>query len=152
VHAGPIGWASRPAYHERHVPPAGLSNAATFGFTENERSEVRLTSLGRRIADPAQETDARIEAFLCAPLDQWSLENYDGFSLPGPGALEKIMGVVKTDWKSTPSIHASGGPPDDLHPFIQGLLKELPAAGDVWPEAKLKLWLDTAARIFKNHP
>jgi hypothetical protein len=32
---------------------------------------------------------------------------------------------------------------------VQGLLKELPKAGDVWPEAQRKLWLDTAASIFK---
>jgi hypothetical protein len=42
----------------------------------------------------------------------------------------------------------SGGPPD-LHPFIQGLLKELPPSGDIWPEAKRQLWLDTASSIFK---
>jgi hypothetical protein len=42
-----------------------------------------------------------------------------------------------------------GGDPPNLHPFVQGLLKELPKAGDVWPEAQRKLWLDTAASIFK---
>jgi hypothetical protein len=29
------------------------------------------------------------------------------------------------------------------------LLKELPKAGNVWPEDQHKLWLDTAASIFK---
>lgn len=42
-----------------------------------------------------------------------------------------------------------GGDPPDLHPFVQGLLRELPPAGNVWPEAQRKLWLDTAASIFK---
>ncbi|VIO77011.1 hypothetical protein [Bradyrhizobium ivorense] len=42
-----------------------------------------------------------------------------------------------------------GNEPPGLHPFVQGLLKELPKAGDVWPEEKRKLWLDTAASIFK---
>lgn len=41
------------------------------------------------------------------------------------------------------------GKTPDLHPFIQGLLKELPASGTVWPEPERKLWLDTAASIFK---
>ncbi|WP_441277963.1 hypothetical protein AB7783_13985 [Tardiphaga sp. 172_B4_N1_3] len=41
------------------------------------------------------------------------------------------------------------GDPPDLHPFIQGLLKELPASGTAWPEPQRKLWLDTAASIFK---
>jgi hypothetical protein len=31
----------------------------------------------------------------------------------------------------------------------QGLLKELPKAGTVWDEDQRKLWLDTAASIFK---
>jgi hypothetical protein len=44
---------------------------------------------------------------------------------------------------------SGGGEPPDLHPFIQGLLKELPVAGSAWPDAKRKLWLDTAASIFK---
>lgn len=43
----------------------------------------------------------------------------------------------------------NGDEPPGLHPFIQGLLKELPKAGDVWPEGERKLWLDTAASIFK---
>lgn len=42
-----------------------------------------------------------------------------------------------------------GNEPPDLHPFVQGLLKELPKAGGVWPEDQRKLWLDTAASIFK---
>lgn len=41
------------------------------------------------------------------------------------------------------------GTPPGLHPFVQGLLKELPPAGDIWSEEKRKLWLDTAASIFK---
>ena len=42
-----------------------------------------------------------------------------------------------------------GNEPPDLHPFVQRLLKELPKAGDIWPEEQRKLWLDTAASIFK---
>jgi hypothetical protein len=42
-----------------------------------------------------------------------------------------------------------GNEPPDLHPFVQGLLKELPKAGTPWPEEQRKLWLDTAASIFK---
>lgn len=44
---------------------------------------------------------------------------------------------------------SGGGDEPPLHPFIQGLLRELPAAGTAWPEAKRKLWLDTASSIFK---
>src|SRR5260370_40794126 len=42
-----------------------------------------------------------------------------------------------------------GSEPPELHPFVQGLLKELPKAGTPWPEAQPKLWLDTAASFFK---
>lgn len=42
-----------------------------------------------------------------------------------------------------------GNEPPELHPFVQGLLKELPKAGEVWSEEQRKLWLDTAASIFK---
>jgi hypothetical protein len=54
---------------------------------------------------------------------------------------------AKSDQKSKNGGSDDGG--SNLHPFIQGLLKELPLAGDEWPEAKRKLWLDTAASIFK---
>ena len=37
----------------------------------------------------------------------------------------------------------------DLHPFVQGLFKELPKEAGVWPEERRKLWLDTAGSIFK---
>jgi hypothetical protein len=173
-----------------------VSNAATFGLTENERGEVRLTELGRRIADAAQEAAARVDAFMSVPLYDRIYENYKGFTLPGPGALEKFMRDVGVSSKQTGKARhaftrsakqagffahgedrlvrpAAAGPgtkpiedakadtdkesngkkgsggPSDLHPFIQGLLKELPPAGDIWPEVKRKLWLDTASSIFK---
>jgi hypothetical protein len=44
---------------------------------------------------------------------------------------------------------SDGNEPPNLHPFVQGLLKELPKAGTPWPEDQRKLWLDTAASIFK---
>jgi hypothetical protein len=44
---------------------------------------------------------------------------------------------------------SDGNEPPDLHPFVQGLLKELPKAGTPWPEEQRKLWLDIAASIFK---
>jgi hypothetical protein len=78
-----------------------VSNAATFGLTENERGEVRLTDLGRRIADPAQEAGARVDAFLSVPLYERIHDNYKGFTLPGPGALEKFMRDVGVSSKQT---------------------------------------------------
>jgi hypothetical protein len=78
-----------------------VSNASTFGLTENERGEVRLTPLGRRIADPAQEAGARVDAFLCVALYERIYEHFKGFSLPGAGALEKFMRDVGVSSKQT---------------------------------------------------
>ena len=55
----------------------------------------------------------------------------------------------KRDEEKKRNNGSGGDEPPDLHPFVQGLLKELPKAGSVWPEAQRKLWLDTAASIFK---
>ena len=56
---------------------------------------------------------------------------------------------AETDPKKASEGGGGGSEPPDLHPFVQGLLRELPKAGGVWPEAKRKLWLDTAGSIFK---
>lgn len=78
-----------------------LSNASTFGLTENERGEVRLTPLGRSIADPSQEAAARADAFLAVPLYERIYDNYKGFTLPSPSALEKFMREVGVSSKQT---------------------------------------------------
>ena len=41
------------------------------------------------------------------------------------------------------------GAVDDLHPFVIGLLQELPRAGEAWAAARRKLWMDTATSIFQ---
>jgi hypothetical protein len=78
-----------------------VSTAAMFGLTENERGEVKLTPLGRRIADASQEAAARVEAFMNVPLYARIHENYKGFTLPGPAALEKFMRDVGVVAKQT---------------------------------------------------
>lgn len=78
-----------------------VSNAATFGLTDNERGEVRLTELGRRIADPSQEAAAKVELFLVVPLYSRIYENYKGFTIPGAAALEKFMREVGVSSKQT---------------------------------------------------
>jgi hypothetical protein len=78
-----------------------VSNASTFGLTENERGEVRLTELGRRIADTSQEAAARVDAFLNVPLYQRIYDNYKGYTLPQPAALEKFMRDVGVSSKQT---------------------------------------------------
>jgi hypothetical protein len=38
---------------------------------------------------------------------------------------------------------------DDLHPFIMGLLQELPVPGTYWAPERRSLWLATATSIFQ---
>lgn len=81
---------------------------------------------------------------------------YPGFIDASSGRFVK-PGIVQRD--ETPPLKRDeekrdnggngGGEPPGLHPFVQGLLKELPQAGTAWPEPQRKLWLDTAASIFK---
>lgn len=78
-----------------------VSTAATFGLTENERGKVKLTTLGRRIADPAQEAVARVDAFLTVPLYLSVYENFKGYTLPGAAAIEKYMRDVGVSSKQT---------------------------------------------------
>jgi hypothetical protein len=70
------------------------------------------------------------------------------FVKPGIAAREEAPLEKHDDGKKRNS-GSNGNEPPDLHPFVQGLLKELPKAGDIWPEDQRKLWLDTAASIFK---
>lgn len=44
--------------------------------------------------------------------------------------------------------NGGGGGGDDLHPFIQGLLKTLPPPETAWPVTAQAKWLQTAASIF----
>jgi hypothetical protein len=70
------------------------------------------------------------------------------FVKPGIAAREEQQ-PEKPDENKKRNNGSDGTEPPGLHPFVQGLLKELPKAGDVWPENQRKLWLDTAASIFK---
>jgi hypothetical protein len=71
------------------------------------------------------------------------------FVKPGIAAKEESQQHNVAAGKKKRNNGSDGNEPPDLHPFVQGLLKELPKAGEVWPEAHRKLWLDTAASIFK---
>ena len=78
-----------------------VSAARNFGLTENERGEVRLTELGRKIVDPTKEATARADAFMQVPLYERVYETYRGFTLPPAVALEKFMRGVGVSSKQT---------------------------------------------------
>lgn len=67
------------------------STARLFGLIEAENGRFRLSPLGRRAVDPAQERDAKAKAFLTVPLYNKLFENYKGVALPPPAALEREL-------------------------------------------------------------
>lgn len=70
------------------------------------------------------------------------------FVKPGIVQREEIPPERREDEKRRDGGN-DGNEPPGLHPFVQGLLKELPKAGAIWPEDQRQLWLDTASSIFK---
>lgn len=71
-----------------------VSNAATFGLTENAGGQVRLSELGRAVVDPALEAWARAEAFLRVPLFNAIYERYKGYKLPVTSGLETEINAL----------------------------------------------------------
>jgi hypothetical protein len=65
------------------------STARLFGLIEAENGKFRLSPLGRRAVDPAQERGAKVEAFLTVPLYNAVFEKYKGGVLPPAAALER---------------------------------------------------------------
>jgi hypothetical protein len=77
------------------------------------------------------------------------------------GTDRLVLPAIKAN-AATPAVIPSGPPADDkknkktkddddgeeLHPFIQGLLKKLPPADSEWPNDKRAKWLQAAVNIF----
>jgi len=78
-----------------------LSATSIFGITENQRGEVMLTELGRRILDPATQRKALAEAFMNVPLYQEIYSKYKGYMLPPAKALEREMANFGVSSKQT---------------------------------------------------
>ncbi|HEX9774740.1 MAG TPA: hypothetical protein VGB83_04070 [Actinomycetota bacterium] len=68
-----------------------LTTARIFGALEPGQGTLRLTDLGRQLADPAQERSARVRAFLAVPLYRKIYDEYKGQRLPGDDGLETRM-------------------------------------------------------------
>lgn len=66
-----------------------LASARTFGLTESDAGDYKLTELGQRIVDSDKAPTARVDAFLAVPLYRRIFETYKGAQLPGNSALEK---------------------------------------------------------------
>ncbi len=144
---GPFLWAKK-------NPPVrvGLSTDAPIWdvtvFTKNRERllEGDVEQLG---VSPKQKERAR-QTFMKSAQYAGFIDASSGrFVKPGIAAKEEGPQHNIDDGKKNRNNGGDGNEPPDLHPFVQGLLKELPKAGEVWPEAQRKLWLDTAASIFK---
>ena len=67
---------------------------------------------------------------------------------PAPNAKEKNEETEKPDPSKGGSGGNGGSGESDLHPFIQGLLRELPPSHSDWPLEGRKKWLQSALSIF----
>lgn len=79
---------------------------------------------------------------------------YAGFIDASTGRFVK-PGIPQKDEVSRPQdlARSTGGggdePPSPIDPIIAGLLKRLPQAGEVWPKAQRKLWLQLLEGSFE---
>jgi hypothetical protein len=85
-----------------------------------------------------------------------SSARYAGFIDPANGRFIR-PGNADTERQPPPERNkktggggqGGGGDQADVDPIIQGLLVRLPKAGEVWPAAERKLWLDLLEGSFK---
>ncbi|MEX2588544.1 MAG: hypothetical protein WD602_11230 [Actinomycetota bacterium] len=68
-----------------------VSSASLFALVISSRNLITLTELGRRIVEPGQTRQARVEAFLSVPLYRRIFEDYKGRRLPPSILLQQQM-------------------------------------------------------------
>jgi hypothetical protein len=84
-----------------------VAAAKQFGVLEGSRNSIALTELGRRLADRTALAQARVEAFLAAPLYRSLFESYRGSQMPGVMRVELDMlrlGVSRTQVKAARQV------------------------------------------------
>ena len=78
-------WEQLAAHLNTGVTSAGFRASAltakTFGLVTYDKVSLRVTLLGSRIVDPAQEASAKVEAFLHVPLYARLYKRYTGIKL-----------------------------------------------------------------------
>jgi hypothetical protein len=75
-----------------------LGAARSFGLVETQQGAVTLTMLGREALDDSRCQNALAESFLRVPLHTAMYEQYKGYALPPPAAIERQienLGVPK---------------------------------------------------------
>jgi hypothetical protein len=68
-----------------------LGAARMFGLTETHQGKVSLTPAGRAAVDDTNGPAARADAFLSVQLFRAMYEQYQGYALPPPAAIERQM-------------------------------------------------------------
>lgn len=68
-----------------------LGAARLFGLTEAHSGTVSLTTIGRDAIDEAKGPAGRADAFLRVPLFRAMYDQYQGYALPPPAAIERQM-------------------------------------------------------------
>ena len=68
-----------------------LGAARMFGLTEMHQGNISLTPAGRAALDSATGPAARADAFLSVQLFRAMYEQYQGYALPPPAAIERQM-------------------------------------------------------------
>jgi hypothetical protein len=68
-----------------------LAAARTFGLVETQQGSISLTTLGRDALDDSRRQSALVEAFLKVQLHNAMYEQYQGYALPPPAAIERQM-------------------------------------------------------------
>jgi hypothetical protein len=68
-----------------------LGAARMFGLTETHLGSISLTTIGRDAIDDVRGPAARADAFLRVPLFRAMYDQYQGYALPPPAAIERQM-------------------------------------------------------------
>ena len=142
--------------NERTARVTAFLNAQLFGVMYDQYKgsvlpppaaiERQMEQLG---VSPKQKERAR-QTFMKSATYAGFIDSSTGrFVKPGIAHRDEALRQEKSDPDDRTGSGGGGDEPPGLHPFVQGLLRELPPAGDVWPETQRKLWLDTASSIFK---
>lgn len=125
----------------RQLPPrpAGLENAfVDFGVSSKQKDKARQ----------AFERSARLAGYFPSPAEDRLVQPVIGASAPSQDVAPPSETGGSAPTPMPVSVAAPKGGPD-LHPFIVGLLDELPPKGQPWTLQDQADWLQGAAQIFR---
>ena len=123
-------------YKSGVVPPAAALEREIVGLGVSEKQKGRARQVFERSAEEAGFFE----------------HGRNRLVMPGlPPRDEKLDGDKSSGGKKGGNGNGGGnGPtPPEIDPIIKGLLARLPKAGETWPDAERKLWLQLLEGSFK---